>query len=423
MEKNRKEYSKKNIYFIALFFIIFLYFIIKSVPTLISAVSKTVLPEEQLIEDSYMVEAITIKNEEVYKAAGKGNVDFIVDEGERVSSGKKIAQLKLLKDSSTKDQQLEEVNRKIKVLTDTIKEIDEDKEYNSQKKIEHTVKEIQEKLQKKEYESADALKEKLKIYKLNDLDSEEGKSQILNKIEDLKLEQRKIQEEINKNIVNYYSRDAGVVSFRIDGYEEVFKYSDRKEYSFQDLKDKPAKKNLLDNKHFEYNEPIFKIINNFEWYLLIDATKVKDVESYELGNLITIKYKEKEVKGRVENIFKEAGKVNLLCKFNTDFEEFYDKRFLSVEIIRDKNYGFKLPKKAIGEFENQKGVYIRQTSGVVKFKPVEIIKEDSEYIYVSAGDEQGYISVGLEDEKVKTISRFDEVIINNIKMKEGLILD
>ncbi len=416
--------KKKNISIVLIFISIFIYLIIKMIiPTLISSMTKSIFPKEELIEDKYSVSSIVIKNEEVYKSAGKGTVTFIAEECEKVSAGKKIAELKLLKDNSTKNQQLEELNKKISVLNETIDEMTSNGDYNTKENIDNIVKEIQQSIQNEDYETAEILKEKLKIYKSDEIDPNNNRKEINNKLAELKEEKRKTEEELKKNLISYYTRDAGVVSYKIDGYEEVFKYSDRNNYSFDKLKDVPIKKDLLDNKYFEYNEPIFKIINNFEWHLLIDGTSVKDVEVYEIGDNITIEYKGKEIIGKIENIFKENKKVNLLCRFNTDFEDFYDKRFLDVNLIRYKNSGFKIPKKAIVEKDNQKGVYIKQTNGIVKFKPVDILKTDSEYIYISSGDEDGNIEVGLKDEKAKTVDEFDEILINDIKLKEGLILD
>lgn len=403
---------------------IFVYMIIRFIPSIVSLAAKTTLPEEELILDKYNSDAIVIRNEELYKSAGKGNVEYFVEEGERVPSGKHIAKLKLSDKISTHNQKLEEINKKIELLSGIKNNLEENPESlnNPEENINDIVKEIQNHLQNKDYEEAEILKEKLTIFEDNKDNLTAGLDQINKTIEELETERNTISNEIKDNTVDYYSKDGGIVSYKIDGYEEVYKFSDRDEYSFVDLKEKPIKKNLLDNKVSENNEPVFKIISNYEYYLIIDGSKIKDVDKYEIGNNIRIEFKDEEIIGKIENIQKTKENITLLCRFNTHFEEFYDQRFINIDVIRYKYNGFKIPKKAIVEENNQKGVIIRDISGITKFRPVEILLEYDDLVYVSKGDESRKIKIGPDDELVTTITKFDEILLNNISVKEGMIL-
>lgn len=404
---------------------IFVYIVIRMIPSVTSIVVKTTFPEEELVLDKYGVNAIVLRNEELYKSAGSGNIEYFVKEGERVPSGKHIAQLKLTGGISTYNQMLEEVNKKIEVLNQVKKDIEENPEYasNPEESINKIVYEIQNYLQNKNYKDAEILKEKLSIFEDNKENILGGLEQINTTLEKLQVEKEAITKDINDNIVNYYAKDAGVVSFKVDGFEEVYKYSDRDKYRFTDMKEKPIKKNLLDNKVSENNEPVFKIISNYEWYLVLDGTNIKDVNKFEIGDNIRIELKDEEIIGKIENIDKVKENTTLLCRFNTNFEDFYEQRLVNVDVIRYKYRGYKIPKKAIVESENQKGVIIRDISGITRFRPVEILYEAGDIVYVSKGDESNYIKIGPEDKLVKTVSKFDEIILNNVSVKEGMILD
>ena len=271
------------------------------------------------------------------------------------------------------------------------------------------------------YEGAEVLKEKVLIYEGNKNGDKEG-SFIDEKLKKLEEEKNRLEIEINKNMVDYYSKDAGVVSFEIDGYEEVYRYSDKEKYRFKNIKDKPSKRNLLDSKVTDYNEPIFKIINNFEWHMLLDASKVKDVDKFEVGHNVRVAYKDKELIGSVEAIHNEKGKISILARFNTDFDEFYNKRLIDVDVIRYKYNSYKIPERALVEKDNEKGVYIKDISGIVRFRPVIVIGSSGDYIFVKTGDEKNFITLGKDDQKIKTIGKFDEIIIKNLKLKEGMIM-
>ena len=286
--------------------------------------------------------------------------------------------------------------------------------------INQIVNEIQVKLQEGKYDQAEILKEKLSIYKgYRANNSEEIVDENLKKLE---AERIKIQENINKNIANYYSKDAGIVSFEIDGYEEVYKYSDRRKYKYEDLKEKPMSKNMLDNKVSKNNEPIFKIINNYQWYMIIDGSRIQDVDKLQKGSNLKVSYKGKEVIGQIDTVQKEKDKVTLLCNFNTNFEDFYNERFIDLDIIRYTYTGYKIPKKAIIEEGKEKGVYIKDVNDIARFRPINILYENNENVYIDMGDENGNIALGPKDELSRTVRRYDEIILSSRGIKEGTIL-
>jgi putative membrane fusion protein len=427
-KKRELRRKKKKKWRLILISFIFAYLFFRSVPSLFAAASKTVLAQPEIIDDKIQTEAIIIKNESLYKANGEGKLEVFSKEGERVAAGTKIAQLTLFNDNSTLKQELDEVDKKIAALSKTEKEneIVKSDEKNVEENIENIIKDIQKSISEGDYEKADNLKEKLAIYDGKQKDILGEKTLINQSLDSLGKQREELLKQISSNIINYFSKEAGIVSFKIDGYEEIYSFDSKDNYSYSSFKKFSDKQKVIENnKDIKTGEPIFKIIDNFEWYMIIKIENIKDISSYKKGDpiLLTTDGIEGELKGYIEDIKKEGNKGVIVCKFNTDFDNYYDKRFINVGIIRYRHDGFKIPSESIIEKDGIKGAYIKEISGIVKFKPIEILKEEDKFTYISNGDKNNKIKIKGSDDLVKTVTTFDEILINAANVKEGMIIN
>lgn len=425
-EERRKRRSRKKRIKLVLIGFVFLYLLLRSIPSL---GYKTKLPEKQTIYKKIESEAILIKDEKVYTAEGEGQLKIYAKEGQRIPVGEKIAEIYLLDDKSTLKNQLNEIDRKIEILSDVGKK-SASSNSNDMLEIENslrnTIEEIQQSIFNKEYDKATLLKDKLLMYYDKQKYISGDNTLIDNSLDSLKQQREKIIKQINSNIINYHSNESGIISFKIDGYEDKFTENNMETYGYNDFENLVEDyKTVSNNQSVRVGEPIFKIINNFEWYMLIKIDNLKDIEGYEEGKSIVVSCRdvEGELRGRIIKINKNGSKGTILCKFDRDFQYYYDKRIIKADIILGKYESYKIPKKGLTELEDVKGVYIRDVSGIVKFRPVEIIKEDDEYVYISVGDRDGRISLGKDGERVKTVTQFDEILLNPSKVEEGMIIN
>lgn len=385
--KLRKKRKKK--WRIALIGFVFIYLFFRSAPSLFAARFKTILPEKKIIEDTIQTEAIIIKKESLYRSDGEGKIELVANEGERVAVGTRIAKLTLLKDTSTLNQELEELDRKIDMLTKTEKD-------------------------------------KLSIYGDKQKDITGENTLIYQSLESLEKKRQEVAKQISSNIINCFSKEAGIVSFNIDGYEEIYSSNHKEDYNYSDFKKIVSKQKLTkDNSHIKAEEPIFKIIDNFQWYMIIKIENIKDINSYKEGDsiLLTGDQIDGELKGYIKKINREKNKGLILCKFNTDFHNYYGKRHMEVNIIKYKHDGFKIPTRSIVEKDGTKGVYIKGISGIIKFKPIEILKEEDKETYITSGDKNNNIKVRGSDKPIRTVTTFDEILLNTINIKEGMIIN
>ncbi|NMB07827.1 MAG: hypothetical protein GX981_05535 [Tissierellia bacterium] len=425
-KEGRKKKGNKNLGRIILIIFIFGYIFFRAVPSLFAMAFKVVLPESLIVEDKAETKAIILKKENLYKAEANGYLEIINPEGNRVSKGSEVCKIQLVGEGSNVQQELKELEEKIQALKLVEKEKDivkgdGEKLENS---LDNLIYEIQEKINTGKYNEIEILKEKLALLygKQQDIS---GENHLINtSIESLQKKKEALNKQLNNNALNYYTNESGIVSYKIDGYEEIFSFHNKDEYTYSDFKIESTNSYTRENgENVKSGEAVFKIIDNFQWYAILKIEDFKKINVYEEGDNILLSNEKlnEEFKGKIIKINKDGNKGTILCKFNTGFHKIYDERFVDFDIIKYKYNGYKIPTKSIVEKDGIKGVYIKDISGIVKFKPVEIIKEEDKFTYVNSGD-NNFITIKGENKPVKTITTFDEILLNTKNIKEGMII-
>lgn len=424
-EKKRRRRSRLRALAIS---VTFLYLIFRSVPTLIASNAKTILPEKDTLVQKSFAQGFIIKNEVVTKANGSGELEIISNEGDRISSGTKVASISGTNYNSSLQQELEQIEKSIIALEKSEADVDvlvkdKDKIGDMQKELSY---ELQNSINNKDYDQVYLLKEKIVLYsnkseEVNQVDTLVGQS-----LEKLKARKENIMSEINDNFSNYYTDMGGILSYNIDGYEELYIPRDFENYVYDKLKIANIKeKDVAVKSKVEVNDSIYKIVDNFEWYMGIKIEDMKEIETYEIRDLIKIEMKDdkEELVGRIVAINISKGKAVLVIKLNIKLHEYYNIRFPEIYIIKNKIEGFKIPNKAVIEKDSIKGVYIKDTGGIVRFRPIKILSEEGNSTYVSMGNNKSQIQLGDDQELIKTISNYDEIFLNTTGLKDGQVLD
>jgi len=335
---NRRR-RKKKIRF-ALFGFVLIYMFFRSVPSLFAIGTKTELPEKYSVDDKISTEAIIIKDETIFAADGTGQIKLIAKEGERVPVGAKILELDLLSDTSELKERLEEIENKIAILKKASGENGIAKDNNSDvNSIANVIDDIQFIVSRGEYNTVDYLKDKLTNNYSEEMGISEDDTLIEYSLEALEKEKEEVEKQISSSIVNYYSKISGIVSYKFDNYEKDYTIANKELYEYSDFKNiKEQLKISSTGDKVEVKQPIFKIINNFEWYMLIKIDDIDDIKSYKEGDSILLSGKDiiGNLKGYIERISFEGDKGIILCRFNRYFENYYDKRYIKLDIIKNK---------------------------------------------------------------------------------------
>jgi putative membrane fusion protein len=422
----KNKLIKKNRFIIGMFIFISIYFLINLVPTMFSKTDDTMLPQVGSILSKTNAQGFVIKKETLYFSDGSGKLDTKIEEGTRVPAGIEIASLSMANSNSNISYEINQINEKINKLKETNERSlikTENKDDNS---IESFVDSIQANIKDGNYEDLSN-----NLNKINNDSSNEDSTLINQSLDSLNQQKDRLLELYNSNIVKYFSREAGIVSYEIDGFEDVFIPKEFENYTYDKLivgKNINKTENNVENvKNTSFDvssgQAIFKIINNFEWYMALKIDDFTDINQYEVGNSILVELLDSnaELEGRIIKINTSGNKAVIIVKFNDYLHNNYNLRFPIVNIIHYRKEGLKIPTKVIIEKDGKKGVLVKDISGIVIFKQISILGEVDEYTIIDKGNNNGYIEDN-NGKSYKTVTLYDEIFLDPSSVLEGEIL-
>lgn len=419
--RNRKIFQVVTILFI------FLYFIFSAVPVLLANNAKTVLPEKDTLIDKFSASGFIIMKESVTNSTSNGDVELFLNEGERIASGVKTASVNSLNDTSSLKQELLQIEESILALkkSETETKLILTENIKIEELQESLINELQDMIALGKYDNIYILKEQLALYEDKAKDISFTNTLVGKSLDTLYAKKESIEKNINSNHIKYYSNSGGIISYTIDGYEDIFLPKDFKNYYYDKLIAGNKLDKIKEGSKVSVGQPIYKIIDNFEWYMAIKVENIKDIDDFKINNILRINMKDnnQELKGEIVAINISENKAVIVLKLNDKLHDYYNIRVTDVEVIKSKIDGLKVPTQAIIDKDSIKGVYIKDKSGIVKFRPVIIIGQDINSTYVDIGDHYGNIILEGEEKSVRTITLFDEIFLNTANIKDGQILN
>ncbi|MHB1392078.1 MAG: HlyD family efflux transporter periplasmic adaptor subunit [Clostridia bacterium] len=415
-----KKSKMSSVYiFPVLFFIICLSYLIRFMFFNI----ETEIVKYDSIENSVQTKALIVRNESTTSLPADVDINYKVNEGEKVAFGKKI--LEIIKN----DQADVNIAIKIKQLDDRINEIkqsDINNNFFSQDK-EKIESQINEKVTELKNLAKSGDFEKLETLK-NDLTADLYKKSLIfgngsffgKNLEQLQKEKTTLEGIYKNNIDVIYAQTAGVVSYSLDGYEQILSPANIKDFKLSNIKE------LMNSLNSKKNDPGkgtavgVKVVDNFEWYTcsMIGADVAKGFKAGKRIKLRFTEFENVEVNGEIYEVSQPEGDTCLVViKISEHVKDFYKKRIVAMDIIKDYNEGFTIPNKAIVVKDNIKGVYVLR-SGMVKFVPVAVMNEGEDQCLVrNLIKEDSSFKQGNEILKI-----FDEVITTTKRVKENQVL-
>ncbi|MCX8131968.1 MAG: hypothetical protein N3I35_17950 [Clostridia bacterium] len=357
------------------------------------------------LEDSINTEAFIVRNEEVLESPFEGNCIPEIGEGEKVPAFSNIATV-LKKDS---DDILEALKSKeleiIKAQRGKSKNLDIFSEDIA--KLEN---EIEEKVKLVVYEGnrnnllkIRQLKEDIDglIQKKATIAGDTGSADTY--IKSLKQQKENIQMQIRMNTRKIVSKNSGIISYVIDGYENMLRPD-----SIKDIKPEFLG-NIKENKFFEFTgsisvesgKPFAKVIKDLDCYLVVALGKSKadrlktgdtiDVRLNEVSKTVNglVTYKSTEIQNRyifAIRIDKGVSETSRLRKINTD-------------IILRHYKGYRVPVSSLRDVDmkNMKAKIVINKSNYASVRDVTIKGTDEEFAIIANVDEKDKNSIGLYD--------------------------
>ncbi len=374
------------------------------------------------VENAIPAKAVFVKREFVTTLPESIENDYNINEGERVAFGTRI--LEISKNSSTDA----DISLKIAKLSERIEEIKKNEIDNNffssdkekvEGKILDKISEIKAVSSSGDFRRLEELRTELvaNLYKkslITGKDSFSGKN-----LEQLQLEKATL-EEIYKNSMDViYAQCSGIVSYELDGYEQLLNPNNLSSFNITGIKDiiKGLSEKSKNEKPISHSG--IKVVDNFEWYICSILTE-KEAAGLEKGRNIKVRFKgvgNGEANCTVASVSEvENGENLVILKVGEQVNNFYKIRLAEIEIIKNYYEGFSVPSNCIVDRDGVAGVYVNKR-GIVKFIPVEKI--------ITIGNNTLVKNVNADPDSSDLWSKlkvYDEVIKSVGRVKENQLM-
>ena len=235
-----------------------------------------------------------------------------------------------------------------------------------------------------------------------------------------------IENQIKKNINSIVANQTGIVSYILDGMEQM--YTLNKLYSLkpEQLNIKTQTKEILQNNSVNANDSVFKIIESNEWYIVC-YIKNQYIKSIEENDSLTI-FVEKENDFVPLNIYiekilpKNKNESYLVMKCTKFVHDYLQTRNVQFKLEDTNRHGFKIPVSAI----DKKNLFkIPENFVTKKENTYEVTKKNNEHVPIKIydSDENYYFaeSSALKSKDI-IISSDKEYEISQTKKIRGIYI-
>lgn len=407
-KKNKKIVTKKLIIYLVIAVIIIV--TIYKIFNLIIKPANTFLVENGKLSEEQSMQGYVIRDEEVIKGENyKNGMQKIKLEGEKVAKGNAIFRYYTSGE--------ENLIKKIEELDIKISEVLEQEQSSIFKADVKTIESsIQEKINSV-YELNDI--QKIKEYKqdINNLINKKAKiageySPAGSYLKELINQRSQYENELNSGSEYLTASKSGIVSYRVDGLEEILTVNNFGNLSKKMLEDL----NLKTGQMVSTSEESGKIVNNYECYIacVLDIcekqVKVGDSLKIRLAN-------NREVNAKITYISDESENEKLIVfKIDKCVEELINYRKISFDIIWWSEEGLKVANDAIKTDENNMQYVIRKRNRYSDKIYIKVLKQNENYSIIKNYTRDELLQTTLDASQIDRqavlqISIYDEISI------------
>ncbi len=405
--KTKKKFNKKIIIYIAIILVVIyvfytIYLLIKQPTDVFTLEEGTLYSEETDI--GYVIRDEVVIQGENYK----NGMEKIKSEGEKVAVNEAVFRYYTKNEESLKEK-IAELDTKIQeamanetdLFTGDMKSLEtqidqkllEISTINDTTKLEEYKKEINELITKKANIAGDL--------------SPQGSY-----LKELIEERKNYENELNSGAEYINSSKSGVVSYKVDGLEDVLKPT---EECFSTLtKEYLENLDLKTGKIVPTSEESGKIIDNTYCYIAT-ISHTEEAQNAQVGDKIRVRLPSgSEVSAEITYILQNDDDRVLILKIEKGVEELISYRKISFDLIWWSETGLKVPNQAIVK-ENDLVYVVRNRAGYLSKLLVKVKREGEKYSIVEPYDTEELKELGFSNEEIisyKKVSLYDEVIIN-----------
>lgn len=221
----------------------------------------------------------------------------------------------------------------------------------------------------------------------------------------------KLEEQLNSGAEYIKAPKSGIVSYKVDGLEEILTPNNFSELSKDLLEGLKLKTGQL----IATSDECGKIIDNSKCYIatITDSEQAKNAK---LEDKVTIRLSNnKLIQAKISYISQENEEEMLLVlEIDRQISELADYRKISFDLIWWSDTGLKVPNQAIIE-ENGLNYVVRNRAGYLDKILVKVTRKNDKYSLVSNYKTEELKELGFSETEIKSmkkISMYDEIILN-----------
>ena len=404
------EKIKKHKKIIVMFLLLCgLIYIVYSVVNLIKNPADTVYVEMGHIEEEETAIGYVIRDEAVLKGENyKNRIEQKKTEGEKVAKGEAIFRYysndeeNLVEKIQALDAKIDEAMLAENPLSSDAKVLEE--------QIDSKINELYEEnnlkiIQEYKQEISSNMTKKAKI-----AGEQSPAGSYLKKLID---ERKEYENKLNSGTEYINATRSGVVSYRVDGYEDVLTVDDLSKYNKEFLESLKLKTVQIIPSSSESG----KIIDNYYCYIVtvLDSSYAKDVE---VGDEVKLRLPSgQEVKATIEYKIVEDDNYTITFKIEKGVEELISYRKISFSIIWWSESGLKVPNTALQKEKNDENEISYVTRTRIGYEDkilVKVLKANEKYSIVTNYTTEELLEIGYSSAEIRNfpnITIYDEILI------------
>lgn len=225
------------------------------------------------------------------------------------------------------------------------------------------------------------------------------------------IDQRKQYEsELNSGAEYVKAPMSGIVSYRVDGLEDVLTPNNFSSLSKEYLENL----NLSTGKIVASNDEAGKVIDNFECYIATYSSS-EEAKNAKVGDKVKVRLSNNaEINAEITNLIIEDDEVTIILKIQKQIEELINYRKITFDLIWWSASGIKVPNQAIVKQDNLDYV-VRNRAGYLSKVLVNVKKQGDKYSIVDAYSTEELEKMGMsktEASSSRNLSIYDEILIN-----------
>lgn len=356
--------------------------------------------------------AFIVRNEKTYYAESAGTIYDNVTEGKRVAADTLIGTIytgdvssEVLKELSTVDDKInKQINENSESKLYTVDSM------SAESEIQNKITDILEADRGSDISKISGYKQD--IYNLRNgifVDGEEN-------LDGLYAQKREIEGRIGGIKKEIYTEISGMFSTYIDGLESVLNPSKIENYTVSYIENLNSyQPSVRKSDSVAVGEPLFKVVNNHEWYVLTSADAAV-MSQYKEGTSVKVRFNSfagEVIDGNISYISgEENGKALVFIKCETYLESAFSFRTADIDLIFESYTGYKVPRSALHVLEDRNVVVAARETTMYNCA-VDVVYENKE---------EGFLIVESPDGAENKLSMMDRIMYDESTVEMAPII-